>query len=482
MPPIVLTSLNARYHHCALSLRCIQANLGELRPKSLIQEFVIKQSTEDVAEALLAHDPQILLISVYIWNVEATLKLLHELRKRSPELKLVVGGPEVSYPPLYPGITEAVDYVVTGEGEIAARELCEQLLSGNPPKAKFIKGPQEDVETTVLPYDLYTDDDIKNRIVYLETSRGCPYRCEYCLSSLDREVRFFPLDELLAAFQILMDRGVRLFKLLDRTFNTKIDRAVRILEFFLDNLQSGLVIHCEVVPDRIPDELKACFQRFPAGCLQFEVGVQSFNQEVLDRIRRAQKADKVEKNLAWLCNESKAVIHADLIFGLPGETLESMQDSFNRLVIHEPDQIQLNLLKLLKGTPIVQHTEPFGMVYAPKAPFEIQETSTIDRDTMQMLREFSRVWTLFHNAEKLKTSLPYVWRDQPDAFAAYLEFTNYIKANTEKLYGIDFLEQVRLLDDWLQQHSAHPARARQAIIADYSNWGKRILPKFLRVS
>ncbi len=284
--------------------------MGTLQSDSLIHEFVIKRPIPEVVSALLIHHPKIILISVYIWNVEATLQLLRALRETAPDIKLVVGGPEVSYPPLYPGIAEAVDNVVTSE----------------------------------------------------------------------------------------------------------------------------------VVPDGIPDELKACFQRFPAGCLQFEVGVQSFNQDVLDRIQHAQRAEKVERYLAWLCGESKAVIHADLIFGLPGETLESMQDSFNRLVVHEPDQIQLNLLKLLKGTPIVRHTEPFGMVYADAAPFEIQETSTIDRDTMQMLREFSRVWTLFHNSEKLKASLPY-----------------------------PFQEQVRLLDDWLQQHSLHPARARQAVIADYSD-------------
>lgn len=481
MPAILLTTLNARYHHCALSLRCLQANLGELQGESRLMEFTVKRPLPEVAEELLAQQPKVILFSVYIWNVERTLQLLRKLRALKPELILVAGGPEVSYPPLIPGFAEAVDVVVTGEGEVTARKLCERILRGERPAQKFVRGEQADVENTCLPYDLYSDADVQNRIVYLETSRGCPYRCEYCLSSLDRQVRYFPLAELLAAFQVLLDRGVRLFKLLDRTFNTKIDRAVQILEFFLANFRPGLVIHCEVVPDRIPDALKVCFQKFPAGCLQFEVGVQSFNQEVLDRIRRAQKAGKVEQNLAWLCGESGAVIHADLIFGLPGETLESIRDSFNRLVVHEPDQIQLNLLKLLKGTPIVQHTEPFGMVYAAEAPFEIQETSTLDREAMQMLRDFSRVWTLFHNAEKFKTALPWVWRDQEDAFEAFQAFTAYIKVNTGQLHSLPLLEQVRLLDEWLQLHCPHPLRARQAVIADYSDWGKRKLPGFLRV-
>ncbi|WFB37208.1 DUF4080 domain-containing protein [Kiritimatiellota bacterium B12222] len=481
MSDIVLTTLNARYVHCALSLRCLQVNLKELQASSQICEFVLNRPLDEVVAELLAFRPKMILVSVYIWNVDKTLLMLQALRKAAPELTLVLGGPEVSYSPLYPGIEEAADYIVTGEGEVTGYELCRRLMDGDPPASKFLVGEQADVTTTKMPYDLYTDNDVAHRIIYVETSRGCPYRCEYCLSSLDRQVRFFPLDELLAGFQQLLDRGVLLFKLLDRTFNTKIDRAVSILEFFLENWRPGLTIHCELIPDRIPDPLKACFQKFPAGTLQFEVGVQSFNQEILDRIQRAQVAEKVEENIAWLCEHSQAVIHADLIFGLPGEELESIQDSFNRLVVLEPDQIQLNLLKLLKGTPIARHTDPFKMVYDNEPPFEIQETSTIDRDCMQQLREFSRVWTLFHNQEKLKTSLPYVWRDREDPFEAFMAFTRFVKRHCDKLYGISLTRQVQLLDEWLTLNCFDTQRAKQRLLADFADEGRRKIPGFLRV-
>ena len=157
-----------------------------------------------------------------------------------------------------------------------------------------------------------------------------------------------------------------------------------------------------------------------------------------------------------------------------------MKESFNRLVILEPDQIQLNLLKLLKGTPIVRHTDPFQMDYEEAPPFEIQQTSTIDRETMQRLREFSRVWTLFHNQEKLKTSLPYVWLDAENPFDAFEAFAQYVKANTEKLFGIPYHEQARLLSDWLSENSFDVQRARQTLLADVSDSGRRKVPGFLR--
>jgi hypothetical protein len=459
----------------------LQANLNELQARSEICEFVVNRPIAEVVESLLSRRPKLILVSVYIWNVEKTLVLLRGLREAAPEVTLILGGPEVSYSPLFPGIEEAADYIVTGEGEITGYQLCRRRLDGDPPSTKFLVGEQADVTTTRMPYDLYTENDVTHRIIYVETSRGCPYRCEYCLSSLDRQVRFFPLEEMLAGFQQLLDRGVLLFKLLDRTFNTKIDRAVSILEFFLNNWRPGLTIHCELIPDRIPDALKACFQKFPAGTLQFEVGVQSFNQEVLDRIQRAQIAEKVEANIAWLCAESGAVVHADLIFGLPGEKLESIQDSFNRLVRLAPDQIQLNLLKLLKGTPIARHTETFGMVYDTQPPFEIQETSTIDRDCMQSLREFSRVWTLFHNQEKLKTSLPFIWQDAEDPFDAFMDFTRYIKKQCGKLYGIPLSKQALLLNDYLTLNCFDTQRAKQSLLADYSDAGRRKIPGILRV-
>lgn len=479
MAAIVLTTLNARYYHCALSLRCIQANLRELRDDSVIREYVVRRPTTEIVDDLLREQPRIILLSIYIWNVAKTLDLMRALKQRVPQVTLIVGGPEVSYAPLFPGIEDVADYIVSGEGEETALALCRSVLSGLAPNTKFHAGVQADVETVPLPYPLYTDEDIDRRIVYLETSRGCPYRCEYCLSSLDKNVRFFPLDELLAQFQILLDRGVLLFKLLDRTFNTDIPRAVRILEFFLANEREGLTIHCELIPDRIPPPLKRCFQAFRPGTLQFEVGVQSFNQEILDRIQRAQLAPKVENNLQWLCEASGAVIHADLIFGLPGESLESMKDSFNRLVVLEPDQIQLNLLKLLKGTPIARHTDSFGMVYDDRPPFEIQETSTIDRATMRQLANFSRVWTLFHNQEKLKTSVPFIWRDAASPFDAFMDFTVYVRRNTAKLFGIDFLQQARLLHDFLHHYSPDAHRARQAIVNDYTDWGRRKRPPFI---
>ena len=480
MPDIVLTTLNSRYYHCAASLFFLKSNLGAYADEAEIHEFVIKSDRCEVAAELIALRPRVLLISVYIWNVTQTRELVQLLKAQEPGLCIVLGGPEVSYAPQDPVLMELADYVVCGEGEIAARRLVEALMSGERPDGKMIAGEDIGMSDVQLPYHLYSDEDIAHRIVYVETSRGCPYKCEYCLSSLDNNVRFVPLDVLLPELKTLIDRGVMLFKLLDRTFNTKIKRSVEILEFFLEHYRPGLQVHMEFIPDRLPEELKSIIQQFPPEALQFEIGVQSYNQEILDRIKRRQKAGVVHENIRWMIEESNAVVHADLIIGLPGETEESFAYGFNQLVLLYPQHIQVNLLKLLKGTPIVQHTAPFGMVYETESPFEVQQTLAIPAERMLRLKRLSRFWTLFHNQERFRKTLPIIWQ-RGEPFDCFMKFCDFVYARFDRGHGISLVDQTRAVFDYLVEELGEPRdHIGRNLVDDYGAGGKRLIPRYLK--
>ena len=232
MSDIVLSTLNAKYIHCAFGLRYLLANLGELKPRACIIEFEINHRPTDIAEILLAQNPKIIGLGVYIWNASQTTELVATLKRLRPEVTIILGGPEVSYETETQPIAQIADHVITGEADLKFGELCEQLLAGQKPAGKVIAAPVPEFSQLQLPYDLYNDDDVAHRIIYVEASRGCPFTCEFCLSSLDIPVRQAPLPSLLNHLSRLLDRGVKQFKFVDRTFNLNIATSKAILEFF----------------------------------------------------------------------------------------------------------------------------------------------------------------------------------------------------------------------------------------------------------
>ena len=227
---IILTTLNSRYTHSSIGLRYIYANLGELQEKAQILEFSINDAIQTVAEKILIHMPKVIGIGTYIWNATQVAELIHIIKKISPNTVIILGGPEVSYTPFRVNFDEA-DFIIQGEGELSFYELCKNLTNQT---LKIIKQNTPNLKELKLPYEFYTDDDIKNRYIYVEVSRGCPFDCEFCLSSMDERVRAFELDKVLIEFQKLWDRGARNFKFVDRTFNLNMKTANKILDFFLE--------------------------------------------------------------------------------------------------------------------------------------------------------------------------------------------------------------------------------------------------------
>ena len=419
MPDIILTTLNARYAHSAFGLRYLMANLGELKPRARILEFDVNQRPIDVAEVILSQRPKIVGIGVYIWNAAQSLQLVADLKRLRHDLVIIIGGPEVSYEVDQQEISRLADYVITGEGDLAFAELCRGILDGalgeralptlDAPRSTIIPASPPDLDQLALPYDLYTDEDIAHRVIYVEASRGCPFGCEFCLSSLDVPVRNVPPDKFLSAMQSLLDRGVRQFKFVDRTFNLNIKISAAILQFFWERYRPGLFVHFEMIPDRLPEPLRAIIRKFPPGALQFEVGIQTFNERVAELISRRQDNAKAEENLRWLRTETGVHVHADLIAGLPGEDINSFAAGFDRLVALRPQEIQVGLLKRLRGAPIVRHDREWEMVYSPHPPYEVLQTKLIDFFAMQRLRRFARYWDLIANSGNFVEVTPLIW-------------------------------------------------------------------------
>ena len=482
---IVLATLNAKYIHASLGLRCLLANMDlhggpGLRAQTQLREFVIGQRSVQIVEDLLALNPRVIGLGVYIWNVVETTQVVRLLKTLRPDVKVVLGGPEVSFEVDSQEICRLADHVITGWGDVTFPKLCRALLKlpggGPQPLMKVVPGEQPPLAELALPYREYTGEDLANRLLYVEASRGCPFKCEFCLSSLDKTAWAFELDRFMAEMDTLYQRGARNFKFVDRTFNLKVDFSVRILQFFLDRMQPDLFVHFEVVPDSLPDKLKALIAQFPAGSLQFEVGIQSFNPDVQQRISRKQDNAKTADNLRWLVTQSQAHVHADLIFGLPGETLESFAAGFDRLHALAPHEIQFGILKRLRGTPITRHTADFAMVYDPHTPYTILQNSTIDFSTLQRINRFARYWDMVANSGRFSLGLNLLLGGG-SAFNNFLSFSDWLWCTTGKTHEFALEKLLDLLHDHLVGVRGLLADAvRDALLADYRASGARGKP------
>ena len=509
---IVLAAINAKWIHPSLALRLLKANLGPLEERCEIIEFALRQPLSEKIRPILAARPRILGISVSIWNHGATVELLRELEKvwrtraegrgAEPVRPLVVlGGPEVSHLSSGAEIFRYANYVIHGEAELAFRALCEELFA----KADF---PEKPVHLYTKPLDpaeiksayyLFSDEDLRKKLIYVEASRGCPFNCEFCLSAVKplsenaagfEAVREFPLEQFLNEMEALIRRGTRTFKFLDRTFNMNIGRAKRIMEFFLDkidiiekmdksqkNNSSGVppfTVHFEMVPSLFPPALRETIARFPPGTLRVEIGIQTLNSEVSAHIKRPSDPERELETLRFLREKTNAIIHADLIAGLPGEDMASFGRGFDRLWAAlspeaagaaapppngPPDaespqlrsEIQLGILKLLPGAPIARHSESFGMRYNPSPPYEALETAALSTRDLDRIKNFARFWELMVNrglvdAEKLlpkiTTQEQCVSYTSGDAehrsiFKTFMSLSDALLAHFGRNWGID---------------------------------------------
>lgn len=477
MADIVLTTINASYGHSSLALRYLQANLGPLAARSVIRELVSGGRPVEVVETLLADDPRIVAFGVYVWNVTETLAVIKVLSAVRPDIDIVIGGPEVSYEHDAAEIVACADFVVVGEGELAFAELAARLLANKRPLVKVQPEQLPDPKRLVSPYALYTDEDIANRAIYVEASRGCPFTCEFCLSALPIKVRQFDLDALMADLATLHQRGARQFRFIDRTFNLSYAASARILEFFLQRA-GDVFAHFEMVPDRFPDRLKDLVAQFPPGALQIEIGVQTFDEATAERIGRRQDNAAVDANIRYLRQHTGVHIHADLIAGLPGEDLASFGRGFNRLWAARPHEIQLGILKRLRGAPIARHDEAWDMVYADAPPYEILQNRSISFADMQRVKRAARLWDLVANRGNFAFAMELFERGG-DVFAELMAFADWLHERVGPFVGIALKRLCRLFIDYFTGVRGMDEPEVGALVArSYTAPGRR-LPGFL---
>ena len=473
---IILSTINAKWIHPSLALRLLKANLGSLEDSCEIIEFNLRQPLVEIIGVLTSAGSRILGISVSIWNNTATVRLLEELHKvwssTGKRPVVVLGGPEVSHLQPDAEIFRYADYVIRGEGEDAFRELCENILANRlhngqsssvMPAPQFTNAENADVSKIKSGYHLYTDEDAAKKLIYVESSRGCPFNCEFCLSAVKEQggaLREFPLEPFLAEMDVLIRRGVKTFKFLDRTFNVNIKRSLRIMEFFLEKVkerkkrQDSLVVHFEMVPYLFPAELREMLSRFPPETLRLEIGIQTLNGEAASRIKRSGgmgqsfTPEEELETLRFLRQKTTAIIHADLIAGLPGEDLASFGKGFDNLWLALSDEekppavtrelraeIQLGILKLLPGAPIQRHNNAFRMRYNPAPPYEVLETSVMSKDELKQVKNFARFWEIIVNRN---LSSDYIKKiSGKPVFEKFMALSDSLYARFGRNWGID---------------------------------------------
>ncbi|MCL2477891.1 MAG: DUF4080 domain-containing protein [Treponema sp.] len=484
---IILASINAKWIHPSLALRLLKANLGGLESCCRILEFALRQNPDEIIDSILDARPQILGLSVSIWNHKATVELLKNLNEKwlsadpagTARPFVILGGPEVSWLPPDSGIFTYADYVIRGEGEEAFRGLCERLLDSGagdlppenklPRKTEFINAAPPDVSRLVSAYGLYTDEDLSRRLIYVESARGCPYGCDFCLSAAEQidgsaysgksKIREFPVENFLAEMGRLLDRidsrteHTHTFKFLDRSFNVNPGRAVRILEFFLERIlksESRICVHFEMVPFNFPMELREIIKQFPPGSLRLELGIQTLNSTAAANINRPGNTDTALEILAFLRSQTSVVVHADLIAGLPGEDLESFGRGFDRLWIAMtsgqqsgiPMEIQAGMLKLLPGAPMKRHSVPYGMEYSAEPPYEVLQTLAVPAAQMDRIRNFARFWELLVNRGHFANQITSLVPHGEPVFLRFMELSDRLLQIFGRSWGID-REEIR---------------------------------------
>lgn len=432
---ILLIAINAGYTHTSMSLRCILANLGVLESQARILEFDSQLTTLQMVEQIIECNPKIVAFSTYIWNAMTVADVLRLLQTVRPDIRRVAGGPQ-----MVPGddpsmILPMLDVAVCGEGEGIMRSVLGRLLAGEAVEHLVVAEPP-DLATVELPYRLYTDEDLAHRMVYVEATRGCPFRCEYCTSSGSGGIRNFPIDRLLEAFGVLLDRGVRQFKFLDRSFNFGGEQSLAVFDFFLARQFSGLRLHFEFTPDALNEAWCSRLRRFEPGMLHIEMGVQTWNPAVAKCIHRPLKPAAVVKALQFMIDDAKADVHADLIVGLPGESFASFKAGFDKLVAIGPSEIQVGILKRLPGTAIGKHDEAYSVKWSPVPPYEILENSLLSFVQMREMERFSRCWDLLYNRKRFRTSAPLFWRDGASPFDCVVKVTTCVYGKCGRMHAI----------------------------------------------
>jgi anaerobic magnesium-protoporphyrin IX monomethyl ester cyclase len=443
---ILLTTLNAKYIHSSLALRYLRSYAKPSFPDIELVEYTINDVMLNVVADIYKRQPDIVAFSCYIWNIRETIDVIRNLKKVRPELPVVLGGPEVSYDTdEWMKRHPFIDVIVIGEGEQTFLELLQAYekarRTGESPCLQNVAGiayrdgervrfsaprPQiEDLNTIPSPY-MDNLHELDNRVVYFEASRGCPFKCQYCLSSIEDGVRYFDLERVKADLLRLIRHGVKTIKFVDRTFNIHKTYAMEIFQFLIDN-HNGTVFQFEITADILkPDVVEFLAENAPPGIFRFEIGVQSTNDETNRLVQRIQRFDKLAHTVTRIKQSGKITQHLDLIAGLPEEDYLSFRKTFNDVFALRPEELQLGFLKMLRGTGVRARAANHGYIFMDEAPYEILGNNVLSFDDMQKIKRVEDILEKYWNAHRMDSTLEWIFAryfETPfDFFQAYGDF------------------------------------------------------------
>jgi len=469
---VIVATLNAKYIHTCLALRYLKAYSQDDFAMD-IAEYTIKDPVMNIVADLFQRKPDIIGFSCYIWNIEETLQVIRLLRKITPEITIVLGGPEVSYDTeqWLKGEPE-VDIIVVGEGESTFHHLLQELhgerklhyvfgiayrkgdqVVVNPPRPKLELG------SIPSPYRFAEDvSELAKRVVYFETSRGCPFSCQFCLSSIEVGVRYFEMERTKADLLYLIDSGAKLIKFVDRTFNIKRDYAMEVFQFLIDN-HRGCTFQFEITADIMrPEVLDFLSEHAPAGVFRFEIGVQSTNEKTNEIIERRQNFSKLSRTVNMIKNSGKIDQHLDLIAGLPEENYDSFRQTFNDVFALRPEELQLGFLKMLRGTGMRRDAGKYGYVYMDRAPYEILGNDILPFSDLVRIKRVEDVLEKYWNDHRMDKTLEYLIRVEfATPFDFFQQFGDYWESQGWQKIGHQLEDLFLRLQQFLQhrgvQHS-----------------------------
>ncbi|OHD67785.1 MAG: hypothetical protein A2W19_13230 [Spirochaetes bacterium RBG_16_49_21] len=447
MKKILLAAVNARYTHSCLALYCLKSYTRGTDAEITIREYSINRPAPEIAENIASARPDAVAFSVYIWNVELIKKILPEVRRRLADCVIILGGPEASYNPgswldAYP----FTNYVITGRGEAGFRFLVENNMRHT---EKIINVPNPPFGEMPLPYDHGDMENLKNRYVYYESSRGCPFQCSYCLSSRDDQKWEAKRPEtVMEELAFILSHRPRLLKFVDRTFNLKRERYRKIWNFLIDNgRDAATTCHFEIYPGLLDGDDFAILSRCPKGLFQFEIGVQSTNPETLAAVKRNGNWEHDRAVIERLVGLGTVRVHLDLIAGLPFDDKSSIGSAFNSLYALRPDHIQLGFLKVLPGTEMMERADEFGIVYAKSAPYQVLETGWLGAEDIRVLERVAFLIDRLRNTCRFRATLAAMERLSITPFDLFLALADSLAGYSVPLTrapesGAGFLAQV----------------------------------------
>ncbi|MBM6690037.1 B12-binding domain-containing radical SAM protein [Fusobacterium mortiferum] len=434
MKKIVLTAINSQYVHLNVAVRYLKKYVEKNSDIKLdIYETNINNQLMNIIKDLFEKQPDMIIFSTYIWNKEYVFSITKELKKILPDVKIALGGPEVSYEwDKIMAENQEIDYIFTGEGEKVLLNFFTKDISevkgvvyreGDNLKYNGIEPLIENLDIIPFPYD---DEELQDRtkIFYYESSRGCPFNCSYCMSSIDKSVRYYSIDRTKEDLKRFIDSPIKLLKFVDRTFNLSKEKYMAIWRFLLENYREGITFHFEINANIFDDETLDFLETVPKGYFQFEIGVQTIDAQAMKSIGRINKLEKLEHNIRRISRNIH--LHLDLIAGLPYETYDKFRESFDYVHRLKPEMIQLGFLKLLKGTKMYDEREKYRYKYFSKPPYEVFSNEFISFAEMVKLKNLEKVLDFYYNSEKFPESVQWIIENHYEsAFSFYEDVADY---------------------------------------------------------